>query len=561
MCKHLTGIVFVFLFTFASILSANQHGYQIKFKKKYLNIPVCENEPIKKISIKMDGIPDWSFTTKLAKDSIDYWMFIDLSRFKGEKVLIRAEDTSTELLQKLLVQSNEFIGIDQLYQEKFRPQIHFTSCRGWLNDPNGLVYHDGLYHLFYQHNPYGTGWGNMHWGHAVSTDLLHWKDDAFTFGPANFGDWQFSGSAVVDLNNTSGFAKKGKVPLVAFYTSTGRGEVGTYSLDNGKSWTEFENNPIISDVEKYGRDPKVFWHEETQKWIMVLFIERAPVTNKNNMESTQWSFDIYTSDNMKDWAFASHASDAFFECPEFFPLPVDGDPQNIKWVMHGGNGNYQIGSFDGTHFLPETEMIHFFHDCFYASQTYNNTPDNKRIRIAWGRGVECPEMPFNQVMLFPTELTLKTTANGIRLFSNPVDQIKLLHKRKIQKQNIIFVNDDTLDLSKEIHSDLLHIKAEFEIEDSHYYGFEIFGFKIIYDKLNHTLNQVFLMPQENKINVEIIVDKTSIEIFANEGRLFLANAHIPKNKTFKVFTNKLWDRNCKATLNYIEINELESIWK
>ncbi len=203
-----------------------------------------------------------------------------------------------------------------------RAQFHFSPRRGWNNDPNGLVYAQGEYHLYFQHNPYGWSWGNMHWGHAVSPDLVHWRELPIAIYPRRFGDWAFSGSAVVDRANTSGWKHGENDLLVAAYTSTGRGECIVYSNDRGRTWTEFAGNPV---VKHQGRDPRLLWHEPTKRWVMAVYDES---------DGKRW-IAFYTSSDLKTWTFRSRI-EGFFECPDLFELPVDGDPSRRTLGPDGG---------------------------------------------------------------------------------------------------------------------------------------------------------------------------------------------------------------------------------
>lgn len=279
------------------------------------------------------------------------------------------------------------------YLEKYRPQLQYSAAKNWLNDPNGLVYYAGEYHLFYQYNPNGDTWGDMSWGHAVSTDLVHWKELPVALNvekdqDGNITQMFFSGSAVVDINNTSGLGKPGKPAMVAMYTSVYPTDMtlengktvkaGTqaqsiaYSLDKGRTWTQYSGNPIIEQppagyehLYKEFRDPKVFWYEPEQKWVMVavLATERKTV--------------FYESDNLIDWEYMSefgpaNAVGGVWECPDLFEMPIDGDPNNTKWIMvinlnpggpTGGSGSqYILGQFDGTTFTADPNSV------------YDNTP-------------------------------------------------------------------------------------------------------------------------------------------------------------------------------------------
>ena len=317
----------------------------------------------------------------------------------------------------------------KLYQEKYRPQFHFTAKKNWLNDPNGLMYYKGEYHLFFQHNPFGIKWGNMTWGHAVSPDMVHWKQLDHAIEPDKLGTI-FSGSGVVDVNNTAGFQTGEEKVLVCIYTSAGgtsdesKGQPFTqsiaYSNDKGRTWTKYENNPVIKHIVSSNRDPKVIWHEPSQKWVMALFLD-------GNV------YELFESPNLKEWKGMSlvHLPGAG-ECPDIFELPVDGDLDNKKWVFWGGNGNHLIGIFDGNRFNAESEVLRteFGANC-YAAQTWDNIPDSdgRRLQIAWMSGGNYPDMPFNQQMSFPCELTLRTTPEGIRLFREPVKEIENLHQK------------------------------------------------------------------------------------------------------------------------------------
>jgi fructan beta-fructosidase len=231
---------------------------------------------------------------------------------------------------KIVDQTDEIKGADSLYDEPLRPQFHFSQKRGWNNDPNGMLYHDGEYHLFFQHNPYGWRWANMHWGHAVSKDLVHWEELPTALFP-----WTqavahcFSGSAVVDARNTAGFQSGDEKTIVAAFTDTGCGEAIAYSNDRGRTFTYYEGNPVVKHK---GRDPKVIWYEPGGHWVMAVYTE----------QDASRAIAFYTSPNLKDWEYQSRL-DGFYECPELFELPVDGDPANTRWVVFAADAKYVLG--------------------------------------------------------------------------------------------------------------------------------------------------------------------------------------------------------------------------
>lgn len=303
------------------------------------------------------------------------------------------------------------------YDEQLRPQFHFTAQRNWLNDPNGLVFFGGQYHLFFQHNPSGIEWGNMTWGHAVSDDLVHWRQLNDAIEPDALGTI-FSGSAVVDWNNTAGFQTGDEPALVAMYTAAGgtspasQGAKFTqglaYSNDRGQTWTKYDGNPVVPHIAGDNRDPKVIWHEPSQRWVMALYLD------KND-------FALFNSPDLKQWERIDDLTvPGSIECPDFFELPVVDKPGESKWIFWTANGVYLVGEFDGKDFKPEGEPQRFEHgaNCF-AAQTYSDIPakDGRRIQIAWMRGGKYPGMPFNQQMTFPTTLTLHATDEGYRLLA------------------------------------------------------------------------------------------------------------------------------------------------
>ena len=268
------------------------------------------------------------------------------------------------------------------YQEQYRPQFHFSPMKNWTNDPNGLVFYKGEYHLFFQHNPTGINWGNMTWGHAVSPDLVHWTQLEHAIHPDKLGTI-FSGSAVVDWDNTAGFQTGDEKVIVCIYTSAGNPFTQSiaYSNDRGRTWTKYEKNPVLKHIVGGNRDPKVFWHAPTKKWVMALFLDGG-------------KYALFGSPNLKEWTKLSDVPPSGAdECPDMFELPVDGDAKNTRWVFWGGNSNYLIGKFDGTTFTKEAGPFRFEHgNNYYAAQSYSDIPkeDGRRIQIAWMHGGRYP---------------------------------------------------------------------------------------------------------------------------------------------------------------------------
>ncbi|REJ70547.1 MAG: glycoside hydrolase family 32 protein [Planctomycetota bacterium] len=444
------------------------------------------------------------------------------------------------------------------YHEALRPQFHFTPRKNWTNDPNGLVYYDGEYHLFFQHNPHGINWGNMTWGHAVSKDLVHWQQLEHAILPDELGTI-FSGSAVVDENNTAGFQTGEHKVIVAAYTYAG--DFGTpkrpftqaiaYSNDRGRTFTKFEGNPVVDHILAANRDPKVFWHAASGKWIMALYLDVG-------------KFVLLGSPDLKEW---TKLSDVAFpkghECPEFFELPVDGNADDTRWVFWEGGGRHLIGRFDGTTFTPESEVLRseWGTNC-YAGQTWNNVPDDdgRRIFIAWMRGGQYPEMPFNQQMTVPREFTLRTTHDGVRLFAMPVAEIEQLREQRHEwKSEPLAVGENPL---ADIKGDLFDIDLAIRPGEAESIELDIRGQKIRYDVAKGELSRrdrVAPLPlDDGLLTLRVLVDRTSIEVFANGGRVVMSYCFVPAadNKSLS-----LTARGGSAQIESLDVYELRSIWE
>lgn len=527
----------------------------IALEQPFLNFPVKNGAPKKWVTLSVDGKELHRFDIELADAEPDWWAFFDAAPLRGKTVKVKVDklaDTSKGL--SAIDQTTEIKDSQDLYREPLRPQFHFTSQRGWLNDPNGLVYFEGEYHLFYQHNPYGWDWGNMHWGHAVSQDLVHWKELPAALYPDQHGT-MFSGSAIVDWNNTTGF-QSGKVPpLVAMFTAAGKPFTQglAYSNDRGRSWTKYEHNPVLGHIVHENRDPKVVWYAPEKKWVMALYLDHN-------------DYALFASPNLKQWEKLGDVKlpgDA--ECPEFFEMPVDGDPKNTRWIFYGANGRYLVGKFDGKQFTPESGPHPLQHgNCWYASQTYSDIPaqDGRRILVPWGRlpnGEIFRGMPFNQMMGLPVELELRTSVSGPLLVVNPVKELAALRKRthNIKPQPLSAETNPLADVDAE----LLEIEAEIAVRDAHEVGFDLHGVKVTYDVANQTiacLNQrVAMIPQAGRISLRFFVDRRSVDIFGNQGRLYMtmASAIAPANRKVSL--------NCVggvARIEKLQVHELKSAW-
>jgi fructan beta-fructosidase len=524
---------------------------EVVIERRYLHLPVKNGARMRKMKVSAGETIVDEFDIELADAEPDFWVFLNVERFKGKKAKIetgRLPEGSTALTS--IKQDDAVPGAEQLYKEKYRPQFHFSSRRGWLNDPNGLVYHKGEYHLYYQHNPYGWKWGNMHWGHAVSKDLVHWQELPIALYPFRHGDWAFSGGALVDKDNTAGFKKGDEDVIVAAYTSTGRGECIVYSNDRGRTFTEFEGNPVVKHA---GRDPKIIWYAPGKHWVMALYDEQGK----------KQFIAFYTSANLKEWQFQSRI-EGYYECPEIFELPVDGDKAKTRWVIYAADGAYAAGSFDGKTFKPDHEGKHRFNcgNCFYASQTYSDIPaeDGRRIQVAWGR-VGHAAMPFNQMMNFPVVLTLRTTDDGVRMFAEPVREIETLHAKKHEWKGVAVAAGGESPL-KDLRGELFHIVAEFEPGNAAEFGVTVRGTAVAYDvkaqQLRTKGGQAPLKLDGGKVRLEVLADRLSLEIFANRGRVYMPVTMTPPDDNLSL---DVFSKGGTATLVSLEVWELRSAWE
>ncbi len=356
------------------------------------------------------------------------WGHINADDFRGTEK--PAPDTTKDfaLTEGISAAGYPDIGYDQ----PLRPQFHFLSKKNWLNDPNGMVFDGKKYHLFFQHNPQGTRWGNMTWGHATSNDMVHWRQLDHALLPYRIdrrAGTIFSGTAVIDHNNSLGKQVGETKTMCAFFTFAAKPkfyQAMAYSTDGGSSWTYWNEGRAVVKNQGFDsgeRDPKVFWHEASRQWVMALWVQQKP-------GRVRW----FTSKNLVDWKFASDLMrDWAYECMDVVFLPVDGDKHNIKCLIYDASFDYEIGTFDGKEFHAESETLKNVRGNYYAAQTFNQAPNRRVVQIGWMRGgpnsADLFDVPHNQQMAFPVELRLKTTAEGLRLFCLPITEIQSLVKK------------------------------------------------------------------------------------------------------------------------------------
>ncbi len=496
-------------------------------------------------------------------------------------------------------ESKQFDNFDSYagtgYDQPHRPLFHFTSLRNWINDPNGLLYYDGEYHLFFQHNPLGQGWGNMTWGHAVSTDLVRWKQLPHAILPYGNG-YIFSGTGVVDRNNSLGLQKGDTKTLALMYSYAldTRARFGVfpppekneyyqgiaYSTDRGRTFKLLNNGgPVIPNqgpvVDPNGteRDPKVFWHEPSGKWITVLWLgdkSKGRVRFFSSTDLRNWTFE---SDLVRPWAH---------ECFDLFELPVldkdgnlpEGDQLQKKWVIFDGSLDYEVGSFDGNAFKAEQAKRNHKQGQWNAAQTFNNMPGNRRVIIGWLVGSQFPNkgMPFSQQLSFPAELSIRDTGDGIQMYRWPIDEIKALYGKSWELPEDISPSEANEQLN-EISLEAMDLSLEFTPDEAEDMAINIRGSVLLYDAAKKQLEvrgkpgatrrrgRKELMKdavnEDGTVKLRILVDRGSIEIFLNEGVRALTHSIIHELEDTKVS----FEGGSKAVIQSMEINEITSSWR
>lgn len=550
-------------FCIGQLLSAqeNTKNFASYFKpeKKYLVLPVKNDAPKKNIEIWVDGVMVRYFDMELADGPGDWNAYLQIDQWKGKQVELRVDQLSDQSKTFRPILQSDNNENNNAYAESLRPQFHFSPKLGWTNDPNGMVFFNGEYHLFYQHNPYGKKWGNMTWGHAVSKDMIHWKhlDDAIH---PDQGGPVFSGGAVVDSFNTSGLGKPGKPALVAFHTGAkGWAQYMSWSTD-GIHFQNLDHAPVPR-INTDNRDPKVIWYEPTKKWVMVIWVER-PDNGKHSMQ-------FLTSPDLINWTETSYVTGGYkaedrylFECPEFYELPVQGMPGVKKWVLTGANTQYAVGTFDGTTFRPEEERLQNQHGrSFYAPQTFSNEPTSRRIELGWwltqtGMGTSS----FEHSMSLPLEHKLVKTAEGIRLTRTPVKEVEALRGQAHTFKSLSLKENGANPL-KELDLELAEMKFELVPGKAKEVTLNIRGLDLTYDAAAQQLIvdgvKAPAVLMNGKLKLWIFADRTGVEIFVNDGMVYMpVNYNLPaENRSFGLSV-----KGGSAKVSNLEVYELKSIY-
>lgn len=555
---------------------------EIVLEGNYLNVPVKVDAPRRTLRLRVGGQVVRAFEVELADAGApDFWVCADVSAWRGQTMALeldaRAVSLDEEIRRRALahpVAAGALDGIEagdeikegaEIYHEALRPQFHFTARRGHLNDPNGLMYHAGEYHLFYQHDPYGVySSPNKAWGHAVSRDLVHWTELPVALHADEEGN-KWSGSGVVDTRNDSGLRQGDEPPMLVFYTATGfsaqHPEPGpfvqamAFSHDHGRSWQPYAGNPILPNVTPGNRDPLVFWHEPTQRWIMTLFVGQPESWKR---DGNRCEARLYSSTNLRDWRHESTVG-GFFDCPVLFELPLDGDTSDPRWIMHCADMKYRVGRFDGHTFTPESELLVGQRgDCAYAAQLFNHAPDGRRIQLAWGR-TEAPGMPFSQMMCFPCDLSLVSTPAGPRLRWAPVPEIACLQRASVRiEETKLTAGAEPMQVTA---ARLVDLRVVMTVGAAAEIALGLGSLELVIDvaarQLRFRQHTAPLALAEGRLTLRVLWDRISLEVFADDGLVYLPLAALAGEGPANI---ALRARGGDAMIEQLVCYELASIW-
>jgi fructan beta-fructosidase len=531
-------------------LSSNHCLYRIQQKDKCLLLPVQESAEMSNIKVIAGNKQMKSLNVRLAMNKVDYYVPLYLDEFNEEKTLAldihvngnyrNDGGIATFTCWKNIKNAESF---DTTNREQYRPLYHHTPAYGWMNDPNGMFFKDGVWHLYFQHNPYGSQWENMTWGHSTSTDLIHWTFQGDPVQPDAWGSI-FSGSSVVDKNNTAGF---GENAIVALYTSAGENQTQSmaYSTDNGKTFTKYDGNPIITSNVPDFRDPHMFWNEDIKKWNMIL--------------AAGQQMNIYSSDNLKDWKFESSFGAEYgshggvWECPDLMKMKVRGTDKE-KWMLvcninpggpSGGSATqYFVGDFDGHKFTCEskpevTKWMDYGKD-HYATVTFDNAPNGRHVALAWMSNWQyanqVPTLQYRSANSIPRDLGLFEYKGNTYCSVTPSEEITAARSKKPSK-SLSEACEMVVNLKGDATITLSNSKGE-KVVMTYKAKDETFSMdRTLSGKTDFSSDfaAITTAPVYGKMNkLRIFIDKSSIEVFDNDGKMAMTNLVFPTKPYDKV---------------------------
>lgn len=552
-------------------LGVNNTLVRIVGDSRYLLLPVQESNDDARINVLVDGRLDKTINVKLAKSKVDYYVPFDLSSYKGHEVamnIVTTQGRSTvreakdDACWKNMTLSDTF---DTTNREKYRPAYHHTPSYGWMNDPNGMFYKDGVWHLYFQHNPYGSKWQNLSWGHSTSKDLINWTPEPEALEPNGLG-MVFSGSCALDTNNTAGY---GNDAVIGLYTSADASQTQSlvWSKDNGKTFEFYPANPVIT-LESEARDPNMFWDDNAKQWVLLL------------AHALEHEVLVFTSPDMKEWTLQSSfgkgigAQGGVWECPDLFRLNVDGSDEE-KWVLvcnlnpggpFGGSATqYFVGDFDGKTFKADTDSegkiptkwMDYGKD-HYATVSWSDAPDNRRTVIGWMSNwqyaAEVPTMQYRSANTLPRDVSLFRAADGeIYMASEPSPELVALRdkltvnvkKANIRKKAATYslpnTNGGVCEILLDIDarkSKLINLTVSNNAGEKVVMQYDVAAHSLSFDRresgivdFSPDFPAVTVSPtfeDKGRISLRIFIDKSSMEVFGNKGQFVMTNLVFPE---------------------------------
>lgn len=518
---------------------------KIRIDHKFLVFPVNTLAAEKRLTFSAGGDVVYALDIRLNAVQPDFWAYIHVERFMGQTL-----DVSVEPETALEYRTADAMDTAAAYAEPLRPQVHYTTPNGWNNDPNGMVYINGEYHLFYQHNPCEPAWGNMHWGHAVSRDMFHWQERDTALFPDETGT-MFSGSGMVDAGNILGL-QQGETPAVLlYYTATEPfSQYLAYSTDGLKTVHKRGGGPVVPHIAGSNRDPKVIYCNELGAYVMALYLEGDVYCLLRSRDLLHWDMLQRISLPGDD------------ECPDFFPLC---DRNGVrKWILMGASDRYLVGAFEDGLFVPcqDAADLHYGSGA-YAGQSFSGLPDGRIVRMDWGRygSLQLPGARFNGQMSVPAELTLVEREGEWRLSALPVREISCLYASHVQEENVALAAGEKCRIALEDAAQHMRIRAS---AAAGCLRFTVFGRTVScsFDDNRITVGECTapLSLGGSGLDMEIVVDRTGFEIYLDGGciYLFVLDTRLVPDRSLP-YMDIAADAAC--VLDSIEIHALASVWE
>ena len=490
----------------------------IPVTSRFLLFPVNTRAVRKTLVFSIGGREVYRLRIRLDNVAPDFTAPIDVSRFLGETLTLSVEP-------EMEIRCTAAEEAPRRGGEPLRPLIHFTPQSGWMNDPNGLLYLDGVYHLFFQHNPAEPAWENMHWGHAVSRDLIHWEELSPALCPDDDGT-MFSGSAIVDRENRTGLKEGEEDVILLYYTCAGDTSVRSakkkftqclaYSTDGGMTFQKYAKNPVVRHIKADNRDPKVVWCEELDAYLMAIYLSGH-------------EYALLTSKNLLDWEQIQRIKlDRDAECPDIYPITVENAPSKRRWILSGASHRYLVGSFERGQFKPVQRALSLSTGrSSYAAQIFSTDSEAERIQIAWDRDTTFGSAPLAGQMGFPVSLSLVEDGDGFFLCARPHEAIdtvcrdeRILHEAEITEESPLVVPLEESAYELILSYDPEKVKDDLTVT--------VFGQKIV---LENALNTIRIGKETLPIRkfqqlprIRMLIDKGSVEIFTCGGRAMMTEA-------------------------------------